>query len=429
MMSDKPARGSLGLLVDPVFGKYFFGRLLSTAGIWIHNIVAAITAFELSGSAFVVGLVSVAQFLPQLLFAPLSGALADRGDRRRQIVLGRLVVASGSGGMAIWLALAGVEGLPGAWPLILAALIVGIGFVIGGPAMHALLPALVRRGELAGAVALSNVPFTLARAGGPALGAFLAVGAGPAAAFALAAIANLLFALVMVRLPVSTRPPGAAGAKASVWGGFRYLRVDPSLITLLLAVTAIGVGADPAITLAPPLSAALGRGAELVGLFASSFGIGAGLAFLVLGWLRGALGLARLSSLGLGLMAAGLAAAAFGWTPLLVMLAFGLAGAGMTLALTSLSTQMQERLPDQVRGRVMALWSMAFLGSRPFAASLNGAVADRVSVDAALGMVAGVLLLAAWLARPARIAPVPEQVSGARHCDGGAAPWDRPGRP
>jgi hypothetical protein len=69
-----PVRGSLGLLTDRVFGPFFVGKLLSTAGIWIHNIVAAILAFQLTRSAFVVGLVSVAQFLPQLLFAPLSAA-------------------------------------------------------------------------------------------------------------------------------------------------------------------------------------------------------------------------------------------------------------------------------------------------------------------------------------------------------------------
>ncbi len=111
---DAPARSSWQLLKDPVFGPFFTGKLLSTAGIWIHNIVAAILAWELSHSALVVGLVSVAQFGPQLLFAPLSGAMADRGDRRRQLVLGRLIAAFGSGGLGVWIAVVGVDGLPGA---------------------------------------------------------------------------------------------------------------------------------------------------------------------------------------------------------------------------------------------------------------------------------------------------------------------------
>jgi predicted MFS family arabinose efflux permease len=402
-----PVRGSLGLLTDRVFGPFFVGKLLSTAGIWIHNIVAAILAFQLTRSAFVVGLVSVAQFLPQLLFAPLSGAVADRGDRRKQLVLGRLIAAAGSGGLALWIALAGVEGLPGAAPVVGAALVVGIGFVVGGPAMHALLPTLVRPGELAAAIALNSVPFTVARAGGPALGALVAASAGPELAFAIAAAANLLFAGVLVWLPIGGKPATSADADRSVRAGLRYLRTDPTLVWLLAGVGAIGIGADPAITLTPPLSDGFGRGAELVGIFASSFGVGAGAAFLVLAPLRRTLGLPRLGTLGLALLATGMLALTVTPVPAAAIVAFGVGGAGMTLSLTSLSTQMQERLPDVLRGRVMALWSVAFLGSRPFAAAVNGAVADAVSVEAALLTVVTVLLVATWLSRPSRLAPVP----------------------
>jgi MFS family permease len=404
-------RGLVGLLGDRVFGPFFVGKLLSTAGIWIHNIVAAILAYELTRSAFVVGLVSVAQFLPQLLFAPLSGAVADRGDRRRQLVLGRMIAAAGSGGLALWIALVGVAGLPGAAPVVGAALIVGIGFVVGGPAMHALLPTLVRPGELASAIALNSVPFTVARAGGPAIGAAIAVAAGPQVAFAIAAGTNLLFAAVLLWLPIGGRPHQEPGADRSVRAGLRHVRRDPTLLWLLVGVGAIGVGADPAITLTPPLSDGLGRGSELVGVFASSFGVGAGVAFLVLGLLRRRLGLPRLGTLGLGLMATGMAALTVAPSAATAIGAFGIGGAGMTLALTSLSTQMQERLPDGIRGRVMALWSVAFLGSRPFAAAVNGAVADTVGVDAALLVVVGVLAVAAWVARPARLAPVPSSVA------------------
>jgi MFS family permease len=404
---DAAPRGALRLAVDPVFGPFFVGKLLSTAGIWIHNIVAAILAFELTGSAFVVGLVSVAQFAPQLLFAPLSGALADRGDRRKQLILGRLIVASGSGGLAVWVARVGVAGLPGAWPVVGAALIVGVGFVIGGPATHALLPALVRPGELASAVALNSVPFTVARAGGPAVGALVAASAGPAAAFAIAAAGNLVFALLLLPLRVAGRAPRVEGADRSVRAGFRQLRADPTLVLLLVGVAAIGIGADPAITLTPTLSAGFGRGGELVGVFASSFGVGAGAAFVVLAPLRRWLGLARLATLGLCLLATGMAALTVSAVPMAAIVAFGIGGSGMTLALTSLSTQLQERVPDEIRGRVMALWSVAFLGSRPFAAGINGAIADVVSVEAALLMVAALVFAAAALSRPTRLTPMP----------------------
>ena len=402
-------RGSFRLLADPVFGPFFAGKLLSTAGIWIHNIVAAILAYELSGSAFVVGLVSVLQFGPQLVFAPLSGAVADRGDRRRQVVLGRLIAASGSGGLALWLALVGVDGLPGAWPVVATALVVGIGFVVGGPAMNALIPSLVRKEELATAIALNNVPFTLARAAGPATGALVAATFGAATAFAIAAGTNLLFALLLLGLRIHARAQSAEGSDTRVRAGLAYLREDRALGLLLIGVAAIGVGADPVITLTPSLSSSFGEGAELVGLFASSFGVGAGLAFVVLSWLRRRLGLPRLGATGLALLAAGIAAAGVSPTPSAAVAALVVGGAGMTMALTSMSTQLQERVPDVLRGRVMALWSVAFLGSRPLAAAVNGAVADAWSPTVAFLGVAVIVAVAAVWSRPSRLAarPVP----------------------
>lgn len=407
-----PPRGALQLVVDPVFGPFFVGKLLSTTGIWIHNIVAAILAYQLSRSALVVGLVSVAQFLPQLLFAPLSGALADRGNRRLQLVLGRLVAAVGSGALAIWIFVVGVDGLPGAAPVVGAALVVGIGFVIGGPAMHALLPTLVRHGELAPAIALNSMPFTIARAGGPAIGASVASSVGPEFAFGIAALTNLAFAVVVIFLPIGGRTTTEPGADRSVRAGIRHLKVDPTLLLLLIGVGSIGVGADPAITLTPPLSDELGRGSELVGVFASSFGVGAGVAFMVLGPARRWLGLPTLGPAGLLLMAVGMLALTVTPEQWMAVGAFGIAGAGMTLSLTSISTLIQERLPDSLRGRVMALWSVAFLGSRPFAAAANGAIADVWSVEAALVVVAAVLVAAAWACRPGRLRPVPVAACG-----------------
>jgi MFS family permease len=406
---EQPApRGSFRLLLDPAFGPFFVGKLLSTAGIWVHNIVAAILAYELSGSAFVVGMVSVAQFGPQLLFAPLSGALADRGDRRRQVILGRLIAAAGSGSLAIAIGVLGVDGLPGAWVVVLAALIVGIGFVVGGPAMNALIPSLVRPNELASAVALNSIPFTVARAGGPAVGALIATTTGPASAFALAAATNVVFALLLVPLRIETHAR-ANGADRRVRAGLAYLREDRAIWLLLIGVAAIGVGADPVITLTPSLSAGFDAGATLVGVFASSFGVGAGLAFTVLGTLRRRLGLSRVATLGLGLLATGLLATAASPAPVFAVVSLGVGGAGMTLSLTSLSTQLQERLPDELRGRVMALWSVAFLGSRPIAAGLNGAVADATSPSLAFGVVGVIVAIAAWWCRPSAIAvrPVP----------------------
>jgi MFS family permease len=408
-LADRKVRGSYQLMFDRLFGPLFWGKLLSSCGIWIHNIVAAIVAYELTGSALVVGLVSVVQFAPQLIFAPLSGKMADRGNPPRQIVAGRLVTATGSGGLALWILLAGgVDGLPNAFPVIAASLVVGIGFVIGGPAMQSIVPLLIRPGEMAAAMALNSVPMTVARAAGPALGAIAVTQLGPAEAFAIAAATNLAFGLLVLVLRLPRITGHDADTDFSVRASLRHVRADVPLIVLLTGIAAVGYGADPALTLAPSIASDLGGGADLVGWLASAFGIGAGVGFLVFAPLNRWLGVARLSSGGLLLMAAGLLGLTVSANVPSALATLGLSGVGMTLAFTSITTQIQNRSPDHLRGRIMALWFVGFLGSRPLAAGLNGFLADTVSVDTAVLVTAVLVIVVAWLCRPSRlVVPVP----------------------
>lgn len=403
---DVAPRGMLRLLVDRSYGPFLLGRVLSTTAIWMHNIVSAVLAYQISGSTLVVAIVSVAQFVPQILFAPFSGALADRGNRRRQVVFGRFVTVCGSGGMAVYITLIGADNMAQVWPVVLASGFVGVGFVIGGPAMNALIPALVREGELAPAVVLSSIPSTFARAAGPAIGTIIALQAGPEYAFAIAALFHVIFAVIMIRVTIGGVVRVQSG-DSSVRAGFRHLRQDPTLILLLLAIASIGAGTDPAITLTPALSEAAGRHTDLVGLLASSFGIGAGVAFLLLPIAQHWLNAARIATLGLFVLGAGTVLLAVLTSPVGASLLFGIVGIGMTFALTSCSTQIQARIPEQFRGRIMALWSVAFLGARPIAATFNGAVTDWFDVRVALVATGIVVLAATWLCRPSRIRPLP----------------------
>lgn len=393
------ARGSFRLLTDPLFGSFMVGRFFSTAGVWVHNIVAAILAYEISGSAFLVGLVSVAQFVPQLVLAPLSGSIADRGNRLIQAVVGRFLVAAGSGVLGLWVWLSAVNESK----VIFAAFVVGLGFVVSGPAQEALIPALVRPGELAEAIALNTAPPLLARAAGPAVGAIVATTVGPAAAFLVASTTNFLFMLILLFLRVETRAARNDTSDTRVRTGLLYPLKDRPLLLLLGGITAIGIGADPVITLTPSLARSLGAGSKFVGAFASAYGIGAGITFFAISSLRRRLGLPRLASVGLVALGGGMASAGLVTDPILAMVSFLIAGAGTGMALTSLTTQMQQRVPDDLRGRIMALWAMAFIGTRPLAAALNGATADKVSLAAAFVLVATIVAVFAWISRPTAI--------------------------
>ncbi|TYP86851.1 MFS transporter [Blastococcus xanthinilyticus] len=393
-------RPSRRLITDPLFGPYWAGKLLANVGIWIQNIASASLVWQLTSSAFLVGLVSFAQFVPQLVLTPLSGAMADRGSPRRQILLGRTLCTLGAAVLAGWVLLtADVADVP-PWVVMATALVVGLGFSVGGPAMQALLPSLVRDGEVARAVALDNLTFSVGRAVGPAVGGVVAASAGYGVAFLLAAIGHLVFLGAVFRL----RTPGAAtapGPRLSVVDGVRYLRTDPVVGVLLLGVTAVGIGADPAVTLGPSLADVLGGGPELVGVLASAFGAGAFLGFFVQVGLVRYLDHAWLATSGLVLLGISAVGLALSWNVPVAVTAFVVGGVGLTLAMNGVTTLLYARVPRAYIGRIMALWLVGFVGSRPLAATLNGALTDLVSVGAALLTTAVVLAGAAAVCRPA----------------------------
>lgn len=406
----KGDRGSFGLIRDRSFGPYFAAHVAAATGVWIYNIVAAVVVFDLSGSALQVGMVSVAQFLPQAVLAPWAGARADRGNRTRQLLIGRIMSGCGGCSLAAWLAVAGDSGVGGALPVIGASVLVGIGFAIAGPAVMAILPALVRPSELGTAMALNQAPYTVARSVGPAIGTLLLVVSGPVMAFAVAGLSSVAHGVAAARAHLRPQPRDFTGDR-SVRAGLRYLRVDPVCARLLIAVTALGFALDPLITLMPPLAAQLG-GDHMVGLLVATFGVGSMVVIPGLGAIRRRMTMERLGPLGLGLFAAGYVVVTFATATTPVLVALLAAGVGMMLSITALSTLLQQRLPEALRGRIMALWFVAFLGSRPLAAAINGTVADLVSVGAAFGLMALVLLAGIVVARPGSVARPPFHPAG-----------------
>ncbi|MGI5159234.1 MFS transporter [Microbispora sp. CA-102843] len=395
------ARNSVKLVLDRVFGSYFWALNLATWAVWIHSIVSVSLAYQLTKSTLVVGLVTAAQWSPQIVLAPLSGAMADRGNLRRQILLGRSLTIVGSGGLAVWIAAVGAEALP-VPALVGAGLVLGIGFAIGGPALNAMLPLLVRPSELPQAVALYNLPGTLARVAGPVLGVAIMVSAGPAQAFAMAAAAHIVFALVIRTLPLERMKRTASNVKTSLLGGFRYLCSDIGLLVLIFGTAAVSIGADPAITLVPSLSEKLGDDQALVGVLAASFGVGAMAGYPVLSVSRRLLGRVRISVGGAALLAISTAVLVVVDLPWLACVLLGLAGIGMTTAVTSFSTMMYERVAEEYRGRVMALWTVALTGSRALAGTMNGLIVDAFSLEAALAVCSALVLVAAYLLRRLR---------------------------
>ena len=374
--SPRAARTARALLRDRTFGPYFVGNLVSNCGTWLQNIAAAVVVFDMTGSTVLVGAVSVLQFSASLLLSPWAGALSDRFDRRRMLLGGQVLSVLAAGGLALWTGLVGVEGLPGPWPILVTAGLIGIGFAISVPTMQALVPALVEAEDLDQAVALNSVTFNLARAVGPALGALVLVSLGAAWAFTInaASYLTLMAALLIIR-PRHVERQQSAG-DGSVREGLRYVRAEPALLVLLIGVTALGFGTDPVNTLTPAMAETLGGGDGLVGGLVSAFGAGAAAMAFGVGAVRRRVALGPLGVGGLSILACGLLGFAVSPSPAWAIGALLLAGVGFLLAVTALTTELQQRVDERLRGRVMALWGVAFLGSRPLAALADGAVAD-----------------------------------------------------
>lgn len=402
---DGPPRSRRQLLWTPI-GVLAVGKVLSTVAVWTTNIAGAILVFELTGSAVMVGMVSVAQFTPQLLLAPWSGARADRSDRFAQVVAGTAILWLGSLLLTSWGALVGFEDGRDALIVIAAAGLVGTGFAVNGPATSALLPALVRRSELADALSLSTLPIVVARSTGPAIGAGLYLALGPTITFGFAAALHLSFLIVLAQLRrrVVLAPRATAHAVGRrLLAGLDYLRSSPRTALLIAGVAVIGVGADPITTLTPPLAAELGADPGFVGTLASVFGIGAAVGFVVLSRARLSFGITRLGSIGLAMMGVGTGMAALAPSPEVAVSGVLLGGAGMTFALNAFTTLIQADVPDVLRGRVMALWSVAFLGTRPVSALTTGWVTDTLGVRPAMSLSAAVILVGAWATRRPRL--------------------------
>ncbi|MEH3141832.1 MAG: MFS transporter [Mycobacterium kyogaense] len=393
-------------MFDRVFGALFWGKIFSVVAVWTHGIVAAIVIYDATRSALMVGMVGVAQFGPQLLLTPTSGKWADTGNPVRQILLGRVFCAMGSGLVAVWLfATPSAHGTAAAAAVLLGSLLVGFGFAVGGPAMQSIVPSLIRDGELSTAMALNSMPMTIGRILGPAAGAYLAAHLGPAYAFAASAGLHLVFAalLIVVRFPAPA--PRRAGADYRVRVAVRYVLGDRRLLLALIAVTVVGVASDSSITLTPSVADALGGGPRMVGMLSAVFGIGAAVGMALLAALRGRIAADLVSWLGLWGLAAGCAVLAVGGVAAVAVAGFALAGLGFGWAMTGLGTVVQEQAPEELRGRIMALWLVGFLGSRPLAAALLGGTADAVSVYAAFGVAAVLCGVVVMLCRPRQMTP------------------------
>ena len=377
-MAAKDLRSSpLRVLTFRNFWPYFAGNLLSNCGTWFQNIAQAILIYRLTGSTFLVGVVNFAQFAGVFVLAPFAGSAADRFNRRRMIVLTQV------GASAVTALLAALQGAGLATTPVVIGLtgVLGLTFAFAIPAIQAMVPDLVDTEHLGAALALSSVTFNLARAVGPVLGALVVAHWGIAAAFGLNSLSYLALigGLLAVRPAQAARPTGPPPRwRQSV----RMVRDDVALIALLLVVAAISITQDPVSTLTPGFSSEVFQRADtLTGVLVGAFGLGAALAAATIAGRPG--NPVRRLAPGCLCMGAGVLGFAAARSVPMAIVALLIAGFGFMVTNTGATTAlMMEAAPEQ-RGRVMAMWSLCFLGTRPPASLTDGALASAVGLRGA----------------------------------------------
>jgi MFS family permease len=394
---------ALRLIRHRNFGPYFVGNAASASGTWFQNLAASLYVFGQTHSPFLLGVLQFGNFVPVLLLAPWGGSAADRFDRKRLLLVTQIVSTVLSAALAAlaWAGLASVALVIG------CAVGLGVSSAFSAPASQALIGDLVPRSDLQSAVALNSMTFNLARAVGPTLGGVSVDQLGYAPSFAINAASYLLLVLGLTLVQPRARELAGRGA-ARLREALRLVREQPRLLAFLLIVTAVGFASDPVNTESPAFASefALHPAARWAGIIVGAFGAGAvSAAFLVAGRVTGSRWrmAATLSLLTLGIVGFALSRSIWLGLGFLVVGGFGYLASN-----ASATSRLQLDVADHQRGRIMALWSVAFLGLRPVASLLDGALAGAFGVRTA-----GVVLALPAFACALAILSVPRLASRA----------------
>ena len=375
----------------------WLGALVSTIGTWMQKVAQSWLVLTLAGSssAFYLGLDSFLGEAPILLLTLVGGVVADRMDRRHVLIGSQVVQMS----TALTLAALVYTDQVRIWHVLILSVITGIAQAFGGPAHHSLMPSLVPKEHLPNAIAFNAIQFNVARVIGPLISGAALAAFGMAVCFGLNGLSFV--AVIVGMLLLSARPP-AAGAtrsmKEEMRGGFAYMRTDPSLVGLATLGFMGTFLASPLLTFLPAfVQGVLSGDVTLYTRLMSWAGAGAVVGALGVAWLG------KFTHMGRAVLslqiAMGLVIVVFANTriPVLNGALLFIGGACMVMVFAMLQSLVQLSAPNELRGRVMSIYMMAFRGGMPLGSLVGGWLANQFSAPPVLTMNGTVLaLVAAW---------------------------------
>ena len=361
------------LIASGNYRRFVVGQAISLVGTWMQTIGQSWLVLQLTGSATALGLVAAVQTLPILLLSPYAGVLVDRRSKRRVLMGTQSAMAL----LALTLGLLTMTHTVRLWMVIVIAGALGLVNCVDNPARQSFVPEIVGHELVANAVSLNSSMVNAARAVGPALAGVLIVSVGVGACFFFNTVSFVAVIIALATMNPKLLHPAVKSVHApgQLLEGFRYVRATPRLFTPLLMMALIGALSYEFQVVLPVLAEQTFHGnADAYGYFTAAMGIGA-----VIG------GLAVASRRPKGMRSLAVAAGAFGLTMLAAAAAPTLATEVLTLAMVGAcsvgfmsrgNTMLQMTSDQSMRGRVMALWAVAFLGTTPIGGPIVGYVAQ-----------------------------------------------------
>jgi MFS family permease len=360
---------------------FFFGQLVSVAGTWMQSVAQSFLVLDLTHSGTQLGLTSAARFLPMLLFGPIGGVFADRMDRRRVLYVTQTLSGLLAGVFAVTVGTHSIR----LWIVYLLALALGFVNVFDNPARQSFISEMVSAQDLPNAVTLNSVAMNMARVFGAALGGVIAAAIGLALCFTFNALSfgAVLVSLAAMRGSEMFPAKRVSKQKRQVREGLRYVRSTPELFIPLLMIAMIGTLAwEFQVSLPLMASQVFHGGAGSYGVMASVMGGGA----VVGGLISAARSRPRARALCLAAIGWGIAilAAAVAPSMALELAALVFVGYGSITFNSLAKTTLQLAARPEMRGRVMALWALAWLGSTPIGGPIIGWAGQAIGARWAL---------------------------------------------
>ncbi|HVO52837.1 MAG TPA: MFS transporter [Solirubrobacterales bacterium] len=389
-------RRSFNSLEVANYRRYFIGQMVSLSGTWMQTVAALWLILSLTGSGLAVGLTTALQFLPMLVIGAWGGLLADRFSKRRLLITTQLLMAI----PAVFLFAVTLAGVVAPWMVFLAVFAMGSVNAIDNPTRQSFVFEMVGPDRVVNAVSLNSVIVQSARIVGPAVAGIMIAAFGVVPCFGINALtfAAMIFALWRMDPAKLHTAPQAPQGKGAIRAGLRYVARTPELAVPLALMALVGtLGFNFQVVLPLLAKFSFGGGAGAYAALVSAMGVGSIAGALVNGS-RGRTGprLIAASALAFGLGA--LLAAAMPALAFEVVALIALGAASVTFA-AAINSSLQLAVSHEMRGRVMALYSVVFLGSTPLGGPLTGWLAETYDPRVAL-VLAGVSgISAAWAAR------------------------------